>query len=72
MELEKRFKDLDTHFQRFNEVDTRLNEVTQTLSTLGDVVRQVTATQEAVSSPLGFPYRFTYFLIFKHRVSSRS
>ncbi|VDD83162.1 unnamed protein product [Mesocestoides corti] len=48
MELEKRFKDLDAHFQRFNEVDSRLNEVTQTLSTLGDVVKQVTATQEAI------------------------
>ncbi|VDL57737.1 unnamed protein product [Hymenolepis diminuta] len=47
MELEKRFKDLDAHFQRFNEVDNRLTEVTQTLSSLGEVVRQVTATQEA-------------------------
>ncbi|VDM01388.1 unnamed protein product [Schistocephalus solidus] len=48
MELERRFKDLDSHFQRFNEVDSRLTEVTQTLSTLGEVVRQVTATQEQV------------------------
>lgn len=49
MELEKRFKDLDMHFQRFNEVDSRLSEVTTTLCSLSDVVRQVTATQEAVS-----------------------
>ncbi|CDS42162.1 transient receptor potential cation channel [Echinococcus multilocularis] len=48
MELEKRFKDLDAHFQRFNEVDARLTEVTQTLTSLGEVVRQVTATQEAI------------------------
>ncbi|VDK41824.1 unnamed protein product [Taenia asiatica] len=48
MELEKRFKDLDAHFQRFNEVDARLTEVTQTLSSLSEVVRQVTATQEAI------------------------
>ncbi|BHF64679.1 Transient receptor putative cation channel sub M member 2 [Sparganum proliferum] len=48
MELERRFKDLDSHFQRFNEVDSRLTEVTQTLSTLGEVVRQVTATQEQI------------------------
>lgn len=56
MELEKRFKDLDTHFQRFNEVDARLSDVTQTLSSLGDVVRQVTATQEAVSLGSIFVY----------------
>ncbi|VDO13803.1 unnamed protein product [Rodentolepis nana] len=48
MELEKRFKDLDAHFQRFNEVDNRLTEVTQTLSSLGEVVRQVIATQDAI------------------------
>ncbi|GAA53128.1 transient receptor potential cation channel subfamily M member 2 [Clonorchis sinensis] len=40
MELEKRFKEIDSQFQRFNDVDSRLGEVTQMLTNLSDVVRE--------------------------------
>ncbi|KAL3314907.1 Transient receptor putative cation channel subfamily M member 2 [Cichlidogyrus casuarinus] len=48
MELEKRFKEIDTHFQRFNDVDSRLTDVTSMLNNLNDVIKHVTETQEKI------------------------